>query len=124
MPPGTRKPRRPAFASTALPDRLGPRRSVSIGLIICIASFAVLGPASGSLATGMAALVLAFFGFEFAIVSALPLATEVAPDARTRFLALVVVALSGSRVVAAAIAPPLFSWGGFAANSTPSATRR
>ncbi len=66
----------------------------------------------------MAALVLAFFGFEFAIVSALPLATEVAPDARTRFLALVVVALSGSRAVAAAIAPPLFSWGGFAANST------
>jgi len=108
-------------ASFAFTDRLGPRRSVSIGLIICIAAFALLGPASGSLASGMAALVLAFFGFEFAMVSALPLATEVAPDARTRFLALVVVALSASRAVAAAIAPPLFSWGGFAANSTASA---
>ena len=108
-------------ASFAFTDRLGPRRSVSIGLVICIAAFAALGPASQSLASGMAALVLAFFGFEFAIVSALPLATEVAPAARTRFLALVVVALSGSRAVAAAIAPPLFSWGGFAANSTASA---
>jgi MFS transporter, DHA1 family, inner membrane transport protein len=108
-------------ASFAFTDRLGPRRSVSIGLVICMAAFAALGPASQSLAGGMAALVLAFFGFEFAIVSALPLATEVAPDARTRFLALVVVALSGSRAVAAAIAPPLFSWGGFAANSTASA---
>jgi len=108
-------------ASFALTDRLGPRRSVSIGLMICIAAFAALGPASGSLAGGMAALVVAFFGFEFGIVSALPLATEVAPAARTRFLALVVVALSGSRAVAAAVGPPLFSWGGFAANSTASA---
>lgn len=108
-------------ASFALTDRLGPRRSVSAGVIICMVAFASLGPASGSLAGGMAALVLAFFGFEFAIVSALPLATEVAPDARTRFLALVVVALSASRAVAAAIAPPLFAWGGFAANSTTSA---
>jgi len=31
------------------------------------------------------------------------------------------VALSGSRAVAAAVGPPLFSWGGFAANSTASA---
>jgi len=31
--------------SFALTDRLGPRRSVSIGLAICISSFAALGPA-------------------------------------------------------------------------------
>jgi predicted MFS family arabinose efflux permease len=109
-------------ASFAFTDRLGPRRSVSIGLVICIASFASLGTVSGRLGWGLAALVLAFFGFEFAIVSALPLATEVAPAARARFLALLVVALSASRAVAAAVAPPLFSWGGFAANSTASAT--
>ena len=48
-------------------------------------------------AAGLTVLVLAFFGFEFAIVSALPLATEVAPEARARFLALTVVALSGAR---------------------------
>jgi len=107
--------------SFALTDRLGPRRSVSIGLVICIASFAALGPASGSLGWGMTALVLAFFGFEFAIVSALPLATEVAPEARARFLALLVVALSASRAVAAAAGPALFSWAGFGANSTASA---
>jgi predicted MFS family arabinose efflux permease len=108
-------------ASFALTDRLGPRRSVSIGLVICIGAFAALGPVSGSLATGLAALVVAFFGFEFAIVSALPLATEVAPGARARFLSLLVVALSASRALAAAVAPPLFAWGGFAANATASA---
>lgn len=108
-------------ASFALTDRLGPRRSVSIGLVICIGAFAALGPLSGSLAPGLAALVVAFFGFEFAIVSALPLATEVAPRARAQFLSLLVVALSASRALAAAIAPPLFAWGGFAANATGSA---
>ncbi len=69
----------------------------------------------------MAVLVIAFFGFEFAIVSALPLATEVAPDARARFLALIVVALSASRAIAGVVGPALFSWGGFAANATASA---
>jgi len=108
-------------ASFALTDRLGPRRSVSIGLGICIAAFAALGPASGNLGWGLAVLVLAFFGFEFAIVSALPLATEVAPAARTRFLSLVVVALSASRAAAAVAGPALFQWGGFAANSAASA---
>lgn len=108
-------------ASFALTDRLGPRRSVSIGLVICIAAFAGLGPASGSLGWGLAVLVVAFFGFEFSIVSALPLATEVAPAARTRFLSLVVVALSASRAVAAVVGPALFSHGGFAANSSTSA---
>lgn len=108
-------------ASFALTDRLGPRRSVSIGLVLCIAAFAALGPASGSLGGGLAVMVVAFFGFEFAIVSALPLATEVAPEGRARFLALLVVALSASRALAGVAGPALFSWGGFAANSTASA---
>ncbi len=108
-------------ASFALTDRLGPRRSVSIGLVICIAAFAALGPASGSLGGGLTVLVFAFFGFEFAIVSALPLATEVAPAARARFLSLTVVALSAARAAAGVAGPALFSWGGFAANSTASA---
>jgi len=108
-------------ASIALTDRLGPRRSVSLGLVVCVAAFAALGPASGSLGGGLAVMVLAFLGFEFAIVSALPLATEVAPEARTRFLALLVVALSLSRALAGLVGPALFSWGGFAANSTASA---
>ena len=108
-------------ASFALTDRLGPRRSVSIGLVLCIAAFAALGPASGSLGGGLAVMVVAFFGFEFAIVSALPLATEVAPEGRARFLALLVVALSASRALAGVAGPALFAWGGFAANSTASA---
>jgi predicted MFS family arabinose efflux permease len=107
--------------SFALTDRLGPRRSVSGGLVICIAAFAALGPASGRLGWGMAVLVLAYFGFEFAIVSALPLATEVAPEARARFLALIVAALGIARAVAGVAAPALFAWAGFAANCTASA---
>lgn len=107
-------------ASFGFTDRLGPRRSALAGIAICIAAFAALGPASGRLAWGMTALVAAYFGFEFGIVSALPLATELAPTARARFLALLVVALSASRAIAAAVGPALFSWKGLAANSTAS----
>ena len=51
---------------------------------------------------------MALFGFEFTIVSSIPLATELQPDARARFLAWMVVAMSAGRGLGAAIGPLLF----------------
>jgi DHA1 family inner membrane transport protein len=105
----------------AFTDRIGPRRAVAGGLVVSIGAFALVGPLSGSLGPALAVLAVAFFGFELTIVSSLPLATEVIPGARARYLALVTVAFSLSRAVGAAVGPLLFDWGGFAANAAVSA---
>jgi predicted MFS family arabinose efflux permease len=98
-------------------DRLGPRRMVAAGLVVSIVAFALLGPASSSLAAGLAVLALAFFGFEVGFVASIPLATEVAPGARAAYLSLWTVVVALARAGGAAAGPHLFAWGGFAANA-------
>jgi len=56
----------------------------------------------------LAILGFALFGFEFTIVSSIPLASELVPAARARFLAWMVVAMSLARGVGAALGPILF----------------
>jgi predicted MFS family arabinose efflux permease len=95
-------------------DRLGKRRAVVVGLVISMCAFSLFAPAAGSLGWGLGLLALGFFGFEIAFVSALPLATEVMPAARTRYLAALEVAVWASRSVGAAAGPWLFRAGGLA----------
>ncbi len=95
-------------ATVAFTDRLGKRRAVLIGLSISAVGFALLIPAGGRLGIGLGLLAVALFGFEFTIVSSIPLATELQPDARARFLAWMVVAMSAGRGLGAAIGPLLF----------------
>jgi predicted MFS family arabinose efflux permease len=57
---------------------------------------------------GLAILAVALFGFEFTIVSSIPLASELVPSARARYLAWMVVAMSLARGLGAAIGPTLF----------------
>jgi predicted MFS family arabinose efflux permease len=58
-----------------------------------------------------------FVAFELTVVSALPLATEVVPHARARFLALIIVAVSIGRAIGAAIGPLVYKSGGMPANA-------
>ncbi len=102
-------------------DRIGKRRSVAIGLGISIVAFIATGAAAGSLAGGLALLAVAFFGFELTIVSSIPLATELVPGARARFLALFQLSTQAARALGAAVGPALFSWGGLAVNGMFSA---
>jgi predicted MFS family arabinose efflux permease len=101
----------------AFADRLGKRRSVALGLVISSAGYALWGLASSHLGLGLGLLAVALMGFEFAIVSALPLATEIVPQARARFLALAMVAFALSRAAAAAIGPVLFEAAGVGGNA-------
>jgi predicted MFS family arabinose efflux permease len=48
------------------------------------------------------------FGFEFTIVSSIPLASELMPGSRTRYLGWLVVAMSLARGIGAAVGPLLF----------------
>jgi predicted MFS family arabinose efflux permease len=101
----------------AFADRLGKRRSVMVGLVVSSTGYALWAVASSHLGLGLAVLAVALVGFEFAIVSALPLATEVVPHARARFLALAMVAFAVARAAAAAIGPALFESVGVVGNA-------
>lgn len=104
----------------AVVDRLGKRRTVAIGLVVSAAAFLLL-PTTSTLAPGLGALTVALLGFEIAIVAAIPIVSEVQPQARSRFLALGAVAMFSGRAVAAAAGPLLFTRTGIAGNAWASA---
>jgi DHA1 family inner membrane transport protein len=101
-------------ATFAFTDRLGKRRAVLIGLIISIIGFGLLVPAQNSMGVGLAVLALALFGFEFTIVSSIPLASELMPMSRARYLGWMVVSMSLARGIGAAVGPYLFDSFGMA----------
>lgn len=103
-------------------DRIGKRRSMALGMVIAAVAFGALPFLDGSLPTGLGAFAVALLGFEIAIVAAIPLASELRPLARSRFLALGAVAMMAGRAVAAAVGPALFDAGGIGANAIASAT--
>jgi predicted MFS family arabinose efflux permease len=108
------------FGTAVLTDRLGKKRSVLLGLLglaaglVALPSLAALG-----LAPALAGLVGIMLAFEFGIVSLLPLATELAPDARASLLSLNITALSLGRIMGAVAGGRLWEWldGGIAPNA-------
>jgi predicted MFS family arabinose efflux permease len=66
---------------------------------------------------GLAALAATFVAFEITIVSTIPLASELAPKARSRYLALLMVALGIGRGIGDLAGPALFTWQGIPANA-------
>ena len=101
-------------ATFAFTDRLGKRRAILIGLIVSIVGFALLVVTQNVMGLGLAALGLALFGFEFTIVSSIPLASELMPLSRARYLGWMVVSMSLARALGAAIGPFLFGAYGLA----------
>ena len=74
-------------ASSGMTDRMGKRRALSLGTLVMVVSFTLLAVfPSPRVAVGLALLAFAFLGFEFAIVSALPLLSELDPGARAQML--------------------------------------
>lgn len=105
----------------AFADRMGKRRMVAWGLAVSAVGYVALGALGGGLVPGLIALSLAFIAFEITIVATIPLATEVVPAARSRYLALLTVAISLGRAAGDALGPVLFEWRGLVANTTASA---
>jgi MFS transporter, DHA1 family, inner membrane transport protein len=92
----------------AFADRMGKRRTVAVGIGLGTLGWAAMLVA-GELAVALGAFAVGLLGFELTIVAAIPLASEIHPRARARYLALLVVAVGVGRTVGAAIGPPLFS---------------
>lgn len=109
-------------ASVALfVDRVGKWKMVG-GALVCGALAYLLLPllaADAFMAT--AGLLLVFFMFELALVAALPLMTEIAPNARATLLSLGVAGFSLGRATGSFVGPALYANFGFGAVSLVSA---
>ena len=96
---------------TAFVDRLGKRRSITIGLISNGAAALALLWLGRSLTGAMIGLFFFYLSFEFTIVSTLPLMTEVFPAARATFMALFLASTALGRSFGSLAAPWLYTFG-------------
>lgn len=105
-------------AVASLADRLGKRRAVALGT----GANAVAGlllPVLGSTREGaLVGLFLFFITFEFAIVSSIPLMTELVPSARATLMAGNVAVISIGRMAGTLLGPPLLGIGIMASGAT------
>lgn len=98
--------------SALLADRWGKAKSVQIGLIISAFATVILYLISGmGVVPALVGLFLFYLGFEFTIVSSLPLMSEVFPAARATVMASLVACFSLGRAVGALLAPRLYQQG-------------
>ncbi|HPD61836.1 MAG TPA: MFS transporter [Anaerolineaceae bacterium] len=101
--------------SALLTDRLGKERTIALSLILN-SLWVITLPWLGKTTSGaMVWLFFFYLTFEVAIVSTLPLMTEVTPATRATLLSLFVAAISLGRSLADVLAPLLFR-GGFLVN--------
>ena len=104
------------FIVIALADRLGTKRTATTGMLIAAVCFFVIPGLSFSLPLAMLGIFVLFVSIEASIVSALPLFTEVLPDARAVMMSANQGAHSLGRVVGAALGATIYevSGGNFA----------
>lgn len=104
----------------AFVDRVGKRRAIAVGLVLNAAACLLL-PALGFGVTGaLVGLFLFYLTFEFALVSSIPLVTELVPHARATLLAANVTVYAAGRMLGTLIGPFLFGFG-LAANGIAAA---
>lgn len=97
--------------SVGFTDRLGKPNAIGLGLLVnCLAALAL--PFLGrSLPGALSGLFLFYISFEFAIVSTLPMMTEIMPSARATLMATNVAGHSLGRALGALLATPLYTLG-------------
>jgi predicted MFS family arabinose efflux permease len=97
-----------SLGSTLLVDRVGKKRAVLAGYMLTALCMAVLPLSEGSWLLFLTLYFLFDLCFEFSIVSALPLASGVAPAVRGTVMALSVLTLGMGRALGSQIATPLW----------------
>ncbi len=103
-------------------DRIGLKRSVSIGCLATILAYFGL-PLTSSMASGaLFGLFVLFLSFEFTMVTSICLATELLPEARATMMAAFYAAAGLGRVVGAAAGGIIWKNGGIWAVGLVSAT--
>jgi len=107
--------------STLWVDRIGKRRAVILALILNGAAYLLLPRMAGSLIGALTGLFFVYITFDFGIVSALPLITELAPHKRGTLMALNVSAMAVGRLLSSLTAVKFWNSGGLATNAAFSA---
>jgi len=97
--------------SSLLADRLGKGRAVATGLLVYIGCFLLLPLLGKSYIGAMSGLFLIYLTFEFAVVSSMPLMTEVLPQARATLMAVFIASMSLGRALGDMLAFPLYNRG-------------
>ena len=103
-----------SFGSSQVADRFGKRNSVALGtaiMIVGLAGLAIIG--DPPLVVGLSLLVIVFLGFEFGVVSAIPLLAELDPMARAQVIGRAVGASIVVRAAVSVLAAELIARTGF-----------
>ena len=98
----------------SLTDRLGKPRAVGLGLLLNSMTAVALPILGHNLPGALVGLFLFYLTFEFTIVSAIPLMSEVLPSARATLMATCFAAHSLGRGLGILVAPHLYAMGIFA----------
>lgn len=98
--------------TAALSDWLGLKKSIVIGLAVCVISYGALPFIGQTLPLSLGSLFFIFFAYEFMIVSALSLCTELMPESRATMMSGFLAAAGIGRVVGALIGVPVWLTGG------------
>jgi predicted MFS family arabinose efflux permease len=94
-----------------LADRLGKKRAVGAGIVLNALACSALPLLGRWLPGALVGLFLVYVTFEFTLVSAIPLMSELVPSARATVMASNVGAHSAGRALGALFAPMLFAFG-------------
>ncbi len=92
-------------------DRIGKRRAVGIGIILNCLVAGLIPILGSSLAGALVGLFCFYLTFEFTIVSAIPLMTEIMPAVRATMMAAFISSTSLGRALGDWIAPALYQFG-------------
>ncbi len=99
----------------AFTDRIGKRNSFAAGLGATALALAGLAVSNQVLVPALVALFFAIVSLELAVISGIPLASELRPSGRSRFLAWTLVSAGLGRIVADLIGPSIFESAGMTA---------
>ena len=111
-----------SLSSALFLDRIGKKRGVTGGLIVVLIGYVILATlGSSALWLGLGAISITFLGFEFSVVSGVPIMGEQVPAARGTLIALVMTAGGLGRMIADWTGSALASGAGFSAAAAVSA---
>jgi DHA1 family inner membrane transport protein len=102
-------------------DRFGLKRVVTLGVALCILTYALLPFVAQSFVLALTGLFIHFLIFEFTIISSVALCTELRPDMRATIIAGFFAAAGLGRIVGALAGGPIWLAGGIVATGMISA---
>lgn len=97
--------------SAGLVDRLGKPKAVGLGILLSSLAALLLPILGRTLPGALVGLFLFYITFEYTLVSAIPLMTEILPSARATLMATNIAGHSIGRALGALVGSPLYSYG-------------